>query len=79
MRARVPLLPKEMKVNLDSRLKKIKKFLGIEGEVVSCVSEIVLLFLTSGMPETQQRHVIEDVSLTPVQFEQERINLVSIS
>ena len=28
-----------------SSLKKRKKFLGIEGEVVSCVSEIVLLFL----------------------------------
>ena len=38
---------------LDSQfeMKKIKKFLGIEGEVVSCVSEIVLLFLN--VSETQ--------------------------
>ena len=34
-------------------VKKRKKFLGIEGEVVSCVSEIVLLFLN--VSETQSR------------------------
>ena len=36
---------------------KRKKFLGIEGEVVSCVSEIVLLFVN--VSETQRIHVID--------------------